>query len=137
MRTELSSTVLPELYQRGFVGRLPHFHRRLPSRTDLLGIQFNKYGGSFVVEIGSCSPEGIARGSALVSPDKATYADLPWDRRLRLGALPEKGVFDHWFRFRKGFILYWFNYRSPAKEVLALMGQAEAFWRSYDGRKSD
>jgi hypothetical protein len=132
MRAALSTVVVPEFRRRGFEGRLPHFRRYLATRLDVLGFQFNKYGGSFVVEIGACDPAGWRHDSRLVPPEKVTYGDLPMDRRLRLGASPDRGIFDHWFKFRRGFIVYWFDYRAAAAEVLKFVDQAESFWTSRD-----
>jgi hypothetical protein len=132
MRLALSTIVVPELRRRGFEGRLPHFRRFLPARLDVLGFQFNKYGGSFVVEVGACGPSGLRRDSEVIPPEKITYGDLPTEHRLRLGSSPDRGIFDHWFKFRRGFLVYWFDYEAPAAEVLKLLDQAESFWTSHD-----
>jgi hypothetical protein len=106
--------------------------------VDLLGVQFNKYGGSFVVEIGSCPLEGVRIwGGRLVAAEKARYFDLPWELRLRLGSKPGRVNRDHWFKFRKGFLVYWFSYDSVARSVLPFLdNQAEPYWESNDKKRS-
>ena len=62
MMAAFKSRFVPALRERGFVGAFPHFRRPRPERLDLLTVQFNKYGGSFVVELGRCGPEGLTEG---------------------------------------------------------------------------
>ena len=134
MRRVLNKTMVPKLKDRGFTGKMPHFRRVLDSRIDVLGVQFNRYGGSFVIEIGSCGMSGVTHpGGDHIPAEKVRHYDIPTNRRLRLGS-NQSSTFrrDHWFYFRRGFIFKNFDYDTPAKEVLALLdNQAEAFWNAY------
>jgi hypothetical protein len=138
MRESLHKILVPELRSRGFKGSLPHFKRFRESCVDLLAIQFNKYGGSFVVEIGSCSLEGVRIwGGELIPAEKARCHHLPWELRLRLGSKPGRVNRDHWFKFRKGFLVYWFSYDPVAREILPFLdSQAEPYWKSNDKQPS-
>jgi Domain of unknown function (DUF4304) len=132
MRKALERIVVPELQRRGFTGKIPHFHRIVDARVDVLGIQFNRHGGSFVVEIGSCSTDGIRHSAEnFVPADKIRYSDLL--SRFRLGSNLNSNIFrDHWFSFRRGIICKTFDYNTPANEVLeCLNSQAEPHWNSY------
>lgn len=134
MRKVLNRTVVPDLKRRGFSGKMPHFRRILDGRVDVLGVQFNRYGGSFVIEIGSCGIAGITHPTAgHVPAEKVRHYDIPLLRRLRLGSDPSSTFSrDHWFAFRRGTIIKNFDYEAPAMEVLDLLGrQAEPYWSSY------
>ena len=134
MRESLRRILVPELRARGFKGSLPQFRRIRESCVDLLGIQFNKYGGSFVVEIASCSPEGLQSfGGPIIPAEKARYWQVDFHKRLRLGSKPGGINRDHWFKFRKGFIFYWFSYDPAARSILPFLDlQAEPFWKSHE-----
>ena len=133
MRKALGRIFTPELKRRGFTGKMPHFRRILDARVDVLGVQFNRHGGSFVVEIGSCGTNGIQHSAENYVPaDKIRYYDLPG--RLRLGSNLNSNLHrDHWFSFRRGLIFKTFDYDSPATEVLEFLdSQAESYWSSYN-----
>ena len=138
MRQSLRKILVPELRARGFKGSLPHFRRIRESRVDLLGIQFNKYGGSFVVEIASSAPEGLELYAEKIIPaEEARHWHMGWDERLRLGSKPGRISRDHWFKFRKGIFIYWFSYDSVARSILPFLDlQAEPYWKSH-GKKAE
>ena len=50
---------VPALKERGFEGWLPRFPRIQATRIDLLTVPFNKWGGSLIIEVAKCPPEGI------------------------------------------------------------------------------
>jgi uncharacterized protein DUF4304 len=47
----LRRVIVPTLRNMGFTGSFPHFRRIRETRIDLLTFQFNRSGGSFVVEV--------------------------------------------------------------------------------------
>jgi len=59
MMKALTAVFIPALRERGFVGSFPNFRRQLDQRIDFLNVQFNKYGGSFCVNIGQTGPDGL------------------------------------------------------------------------------
>lgn len=59
MNTALKNIVVPHLRAHHFKGSFPHFRRRQDTHIDLITFQFNRYGGSFVVECTVCPPEGV------------------------------------------------------------------------------
>ena len=59
MIAALKEHVVSALKSRGFKGSFPHFWRITESGIHLLTFQFDKWGGGFVVEVASCSPEGV------------------------------------------------------------------------------
>ena len=134
MMSAIKSIFVPELRGQGFKGSFPHFYRTGPTRTDFLTVQFNSAGGSFVVEIAKCGPNGIGSGH---------WKDLPVSKlnvqyfaeRLRLGCNPAANILDHWFEFGPR------NYDPPqplqpvshyegvaTKLVQLLNSQAEGWW---------
>ena len=93
-------------------------------------------GGSFVVEIAQCGPEGVSRSWRDVPPSKVTAWNV--DERMRLGSDPARRGSDHWFVYGKP------NYEAGherveppahysriAEEVKRLLDtQAEPYWTS-------
>ena len=51
MVNALKIKIVPELRSQGFTDSYPHFRRFTDEKIDLLTIQFNKWGGSFLVEV--------------------------------------------------------------------------------------
>jgi hypothetical protein len=128
MIATLKEHVVPVLRSRGFKGSFPHFRRITDTRIHLLTFQFDKWGGGFVVEVASCSPEGVTmHWGEQIPPAKATAHDVT--RRLRLGSSGEQA--DHWFRYdRQGLSYLGDPYERAAREVLPhLDNQAERYWR--------
>lgn len=125
MISALKETVIPKLRAAGFSGSFPHFRRPKDDVIDLLTFQFNKWGGSFVVEVASCPATGakIYTGE-IVSPKTVTAHDI--NCRLRLGSNPPKKM-DYWFDFAS--VTYGEKiYRMAAEDVLAHLPQAERYW---------
>ena len=89
----------------------------------MLTVQFDRYGGGFVVELAKCPPDGVTTlWGARIPPNKVKAHNVL--TRLRLGSNPAANEFDHWFRYDGS--------ESPeevAKSVVALIAtQADAAW---------
>jgi hypothetical protein len=119
----LKGNFVPALRDRGFRGSFPHFRRIKPDQIDLLTVQFDRWGGAFVIEIAKCGPEGVTTYWGKHIPPKKTCA---WDvnglDRHRLGApLPrDDGV---WFRYDDGTPV-----EEVARRVLKYLPEADAWW---------
>ena len=97
MNDALKRHVVPSLRSLGFKGSIPNFYRQHDDdHVDLLAFQFNKYGGSFVVEIGFADPERQNVYFARDTPSKKLEVNQT-TRRLRVGAKAEGS--DFWFAF--------------------------------------
>ena len=120
MIARLRKDFVPALRARGFTGAFPHFRRLTAGQTDLLTVQFDKWGGGFVVEVAT-APAGRFKTpwGGVVPAVKLTAHDL--DRRLRLGA--RRASVDHWFRYDEGTTA-----AAVAAQVLAKLVQAERWW---------
>ena len=57
MKYYLSKNVFPLLFEKGFLGKYPHFSRVCDNCVELLSIQTNKWGGSFTIEVSAVFPE--------------------------------------------------------------------------------
>ena len=101
--------VVPELQAKSFEGSFPHFRRRSGEFLHLLSIQFNKHGGSFVVEVGRCPSDGLTfpLGKRLPASEVTVWRLHP-SERIRLGA--DHTETDHWFRFDQ--LLEWDRHKS-------------------------
>jgi hypothetical protein len=114
MIAALKRIVVPELRAKGFKGSFPHFHRDSGAYRHLISFQFNKYGGSFVVEVGRCSAYGLETSGRQIRPNEVTVFHLHPAERTRLGKDPSES--DHWFRSDEG--LPWDRYNRAAKAVI-------------------
>jgi len=134
MDLALKQIVVPRLREMGFKGSMPHFRRVRGDLLDLLSFQFDRYGGSFCVEVASAPAAGLH-----VTPDwfvPAEKLDVGHTReRLRLGA--PGGLGDHWFGFGPRNFEAAQPLPSPSRfeavagQVAALLEtEAEPWWRS-------
>lgn len=97
MINALKKIVVPYLREQGFKGSFPHFRRQNEDNMDLITFQFNRYGGSFIVELAVCAKDGITMSwGEKILPNKVTVHDV--NERYRLGA-NEKKSSDHWFSY--------------------------------------
>jgi hypothetical protein len=125
----LRRIAVPTLRDMGFRGSFPHFKRVRNSQIDLLMFQFNRWGGSFVVEVAFCDPAGWThRNGRHVTPEKVRVGDISPKQRLRLGSHPPKQA-DHWFSFEPECNSI---YADTALEALSLIrSQGDDFWRTH------
>ena len=132
----LKKYVLPVLRDRGFKGSFPHFRRPAGRAMHLLTFQFDKWGGSFIVEIATCALDGVTTHWGEHVPSSRVRA---WDvtRRLRLGAADE-GSDGQWFRYDKHSLFASGNrFERAALQVLPYIeGQAEDWWKSETERQT-
>ena len=130
MLAALRDVVVPVLRDMGFSGSFPHFRRIRESQIDLLTFQFNRYGGSFVVEVAFCDPDGFTTHYGKhISPNKLRAHDIHPRQRLRLGSHPPEEA-DHWFYYEPERSSV---YMDTAVELLPLLrAEAEQFWRTHE-----
>jgi len=124
----LKRDFVPLLREHGFSGSHPNFRRLKGKQFDFIFVQFNKYGGSFAIELGYCSPEQADMISAEFQIDnkKITVGHLYFKQRFRLGALSNNE--DRWFTYN----LY-YNYSACVNEAIELFKtQAESWWKNPD-----
>ena len=129
MSAALREVVVPVLRDMGFSGSFPHFRRIRDWQIDLLTFQFNRYGGSFVVEVAFCAPDGFTtHWGKHIRPNRVRAHDIHPRQRLRLGSHPPEKA-DHWFYYepeRSGV------YTDTAVELLPLLrADAEQFWQTH------
>ena len=94
---ELKVAIVPALKARGYTGSFPHFRKMNGDQFDFLSFQFHKFGGSFVVEIGSASREDLP-GFVRSRPfEKLNYSYTPDNKRKRI--TPESSQKDYWYGY--------------------------------------
>lgn len=136
MEEALKRMIDTHLRPAGFSGRLPHLRRRGPDRIDLISFQFHSAGGSFVVEVARCGPDGITTswGKHLAAA-KVTAQSVNPPNRPRIGS-ETFPVGDHWYVFaprtyetRQDEVAVAGTYDRVADAVLRdLQLQAEPYW---------
>ena len=92
MKKHLLSAVVFHLLADGFTGRFPHYRRIGQDCVELVTFQWNKYGGSFTVEVSAVFPNHKDTNCAAENIDVATVNVWETNRRYRL-----KGMYDGWF----------------------------------------
>lgn len=84
MNTARISIVVPHLKAHCFKGTFPHFRRKHDTHIDLIKFQFNRYGGSFVVECTICPADGVTMSwGEHILPNKVTAHDVSERYRLQ------------------------------------------------------
>ena len=123
MLAGLRDCLVPALRLRGFQGSLPHFRRIGTSRIDLLTVQFDKWGGGFIIEIAKCDLSGVTlHWGEHVGPKKVTAHDV--NVRHLLGSLNlAPGQDGHWFRYDEGE-----SVSAVARSTLSYLDEAEEWW---------
>ena len=129
MKQTLRASVVTVLRTRGFEGSFPHFRRFTEQQIQLLTFQFNKWGGSFVVEIAVAPADGIIApwGEHIVPQQVTTHSVHPTER-YRLGTNEDDG--GTWFRYNRSFPWIVNPYRRAARAVLSNLNDAERWWQS-------
>ncbi|MGE7925887.1 DUF4304 domain-containing protein [Viridibacillus arvi] len=118
--------MIPFLRQQGFKGSLPHFRRINEKNIDLITFQFNKWGGSFIVELAVCPKQGVTMDwGEQIPPNKVTAHDI--DKRFRLGAKSEdEDVI--WFNFENAKNVG--DFEKVALNVVNLLNISDLLWIS-------
>ena len=126
MIAALREVVLPTLRDMGFGGSFPHFRRIRDTQIDLLTFQFNRHGGSFVVEAAFCAPDGFTtHWGEHVPPKKVRAHDIHPNQRPHL----HSNHSDRWFHYepeRPGI------YAELASQLLPILrSHAESYWQTH------
>ena len=126
MQRALRNRVIPILRRQGFKGSFPHFRRANEQNIDLLTFQFNRWGGSFVVELASCPPEGMTMSwGEKIPPNKVNAHHV--NERYRLGAnsFEAEGI---WFDYETASSVE--DYDEIAGKVLQHLKSSDSTWIS-------
>lgn len=100
VKCQIKNTIVPELRKEGFKGSFPHFRRIFENgRVDFLSFQFNKWGGSFIVEIAVAYPYKGKEGNFFywdeITPEFLKKSDYGYTKE-RFRIEPHKG---EWFEY--------------------------------------
>jgi hypothetical protein len=122
MQAALKSSLVPYLRSVGFKGSLPHFHRAIEHRIDLLTVQYYSAGNCLLIEIASAKNDGAVEASK-----QRVYLH---GKRLRLHRGANRN--DHWFCYTPyGMFSPMQAPQEIAEELKNLVqSQAEAWWLS-------
>ncbi|WP_062349966.1 DUF4304 domain-containing protein [Bacillus kwashiorkori] len=126
MDIALKNVVIPKLREQGFKGSFPHFRRVNENNIDLITFQFNRWGGSFVVELASCPKDGTTMSwGEKIPPNKVNAQHM--NDRFRLGAesLEEDGI---WFDYEKAITEE--DYSKVAESVINHLKTSDTSWIS-------
>ncbi|KZZ84848.1 DUF4304 domain-containing protein [Bacillus sp. SJS] len=124
MENAIKQEVIPILREQGFKGSFPHLRTVNETNIDLITFQFNKWGGSFVIELATCPKEGTTMYfGEKIPPTKVTAHHI--NERFRLGAkfLEDDGI---WFSYEDA--LTDEDYAKVAQSALKLLKTSDAAW---------
>lgn len=129
----IKEIVIPYFRSKGFSGSYPHFKRQIGKRLDFISFQFNKYGGSFVIEIGYCSLEEAEKTAELIGVDIKNFNTFCLGKqRLRIGAADENS--DYWFVYDNSEVTEDESvYEKLAKEAVVLFDRQADAWYNSEG----
>jgi hypothetical protein len=106
MSAALKPEVVPYIRSLGCKGSLPRFYRETAQSIDLLEFQYNKWGGSFRVN--------LARASLRSLVDRLGVRHPPKDMHIS-GIKDQRDCLRPFFRFGD----YWFSFETEAPERVA------------------
>jgi len=101
MIVNLNKIVVPELMSVGFIGIFPYFRRKQENLLSFVSFQFNKSGGSFVVEFARTndSDKELPEFARSISFENLNGSYLSFGKnRIRLK--PRGQLFSHWFSYK-------------------------------------
>lgn len=97
MRKALNKYVIPNLTEKGFVGKYPHYKKIYDDRIELLVFDTNKWGNSFTVGISTIFlPESKRNSNCYTSSFEKIEDATVWSTNLRYSL---KGMYDGWFYY--------------------------------------
>jgi len=126
MDNALKKVVIPVLRKLEFKGSLPHFRRMNEKNIDLITFQFNRWSGSFIVELVTCPTEGVTmHWGKQIPSNKVTAYHI--NKRFRLGAESEdeEGI---WFDFENAKTEE--DFEKVDSSVLGLLNTSDRLWIS-------
>ena len=126
MTKALKTFTIPEIKGLGFSGIFPHFRRNKNNRFEFASFQFNKYGGSFIMECGFVKPADIYESKKVLPFEKLNYGDANWKNRIRIK--PEQAEEDFWFSYSK--FKDKEQFEELAKSLNVLLPQVEGFFQN-------
>lgn len=121
MISALKEVLVPEINKMGFTGSFPHFRKKENEIMGFPSIQFNRYGGSFVLEVGKTKKEYLWGVEEETPFEKLHHGHTGYRRRIH----PKEIKGDYWYSYEK------FNndneFRELAKSIIPLLPQIEEF----------
>jgi hypothetical protein len=130
MRVALKAVITPILREGGFTGACPHFRRLAKERYDLLTFYFDKYGDSFVIDIGQCSTDWAHAAQRTPPNQKLNPWYLEAHQRARVQPGPYISNKGSWFHYNGADTPE--DYRRVAESVVPFVEQALAMFDNYD-----
>ena len=127
MTRELKFFVVPEIKALGFSGIFPHFRREKNGRFEFVSFQFNRHGGSFVLECGFAMLHDLPDFAKKLPFKKLTYGNARPHNRLRIK--PDASTAeDFWFTY-SGFKEE-VQFENLSKSLAPLLPKIESFLKN-------
>ena len=98
MKSNLRQYVFPQLYEKGFSGKWPHFRRELDDCIELISLDTRKWGGAFYVHVSAIFPNSENKNYTVYEwMDRTEDQIAAWDTNVwySLKGMYEKAFFYH------------------------------------------
>lgn len=119
--------VVPEIKALGFSGTFPHFRREKNGKFEFVSFQFNRYGGSFVLECGFSTPHDLPDFAKKLPFEKLTYDYAHPNNRLRIKPQSSTAE-DFWFTYSE--FKEEVQFENLAKSLAPLISKIESFLKT-------
>lgn len=126
MEDSLKAFVVSKIKSIGFSGTFPHF-RRENDRLEFVSFQFNRNGGSFVLECGFIKRDDLISSFKDLPLSKLNYGNTRHENRIRIKPDNFKDQ-DYWFDYSKFKDVS--EFENLSKEILILIPKVEIFFTS-------
>jgi hypothetical protein len=98
MKSYLREYVFPQLYEKGFTGKWPHFRRERDDCIELISLETRKWGGAFYVHVSAIFPNSENKNYTVYEWMDITEDQIAaWDTNLgySLKGMYEEAFFYH------------------------------------------
>ena len=117
----LQNIVVPEIKKNGFFGTFPHFRKKEIGVLGFVSFQFNRYGGSFVVEVGKAKDQDLGTIGQGRPFEKLDSADTKFRKRIN----PQGITGDYWFSYEQ--FINDAEFKQLAESVVVILPQVDEF----------
>ena len=126
MAKALKIFVVPKIKALGFSGTFPHFRRAMNDKFEFLSFQFNRHGGSFILECGFAKVADLPEFAKDFPFEKLNYGLAPAKNRIRI---KPDGIDQEDFWFAYDSFAEENQFDELAKSVSVLLPKIEKFFR--------
>lgn len=123
----LKGSIVPDIKSLGFSGHFPHFRRKNNERFEFVSFQFNRHGGSFILECSFLHPQELSDFFKNLPFEQLNCGNAHPKNRLRIKPQTVT-VEDFWFVYSK--FQQEVQFDTLAKSLKALIPHIDTYFRA-------